>query len=166
MNKREKLYFYEVEDKYVEYLPKFDNKVMYAKINERKFKRKYIGVLFEINHIKYIAPLSSFKEKHRKMKDNIDFIKIGDKSVINLNNMFPVNTENIFKINIENEKDLNYKQLLRNEYVLCIPKFNKIIKNAKSLYIQVTQYNMPIKDRCCNFKLLEEKCANYKKDKL
>ena len=63
---------------------------MYTKIESRKFKRKYIGILFNINEKLYIAPLSSYKKKHDNMKERIDFIKIGDKSVINLNNMFPV----------------------------------------------------------------------------
>lgn len=39
--------------------------------------RPYIGVLLEINNkIKYFAPLSSPKIKHRNMKTQIDFIKI------------------------------------------------------------------------------------------
>ncbi len=161
MNKKQKLNFYEVDDKYIEYLSIYDAKIMNAKIKERKFKRKYIGILFEINNVLYIAPLSSYKEKHKKMKERIDFIKIGDKSVINLNNMFPVNEENINRVDIEKEKDENYKQLLRNEYNLCVPKFSKIIKNANALYKQVVKYNMPIKERCCNFKLLEDICINY-----
>ena len=160
MNEK-RLFFYEVNDSYIEYLSKFDSHVMYTKIESRKFKRKYIGILFEINKKIYIAPLSSYKEKHDKMKDKIDFIKIGNKSVINLNNMFPVEEENISIVNIEKEEDINYKQLLRNEYALCVPKFKKIIKNARNLYKQVIVYQVPIKDRCCNFKLLEEKCNEF-----
>lgn len=163
--KETKLFFYEVKDSYIEYLSKFDSHIMYSKIESRKFKRKYIGILFKINEKLYIAPLSSYKEKHNKMKESIDFIKIGNKSVINLNNMFPVENKNISKVNIEKEKDINYRQLLRNEYSLCIPKFKKIIKNAKNLYNQVTIYKMPIKDRCCNFKLLEEKCFKFNHQK-
>lgn len=52
--------------------------------NERKY------IVFQINDLKYFAPLSSFKEKHKKMSDSIDFIKIKNYAVINLNNMFPV----------------------------------------------------------------------------
>lgn len=137
---------------------------MNAKIRERKFKRKYIGILFEINKVLYIAPLSSYKEKHKKMKERIDFIKIGDMSVINLNNMFPVNEKNIKRVEIEKEKDINYKQLLRNEYNLCIPKFKKVIKNANVLYKQVVKYNMPIKERCCDYNLLEKICTEYNKN--
>ena len=73
--KETKLFFYEVDDSYVEYLSKFDFRVMYTKIESRKFKRKYIGILFKINEKLYIDPLSSYKEKHNKMKESIDFIK-------------------------------------------------------------------------------------------
>lgn len=160
-----KLSFYEVNDSYIEYLSKFDSRIMYTKIESRKFKRKYIRILFKINEKLYIAPLSSYKEKHNRMKESIDFIKIGNKGVINLNNMFPVEKDNILIVNIEKEKDINYKQLLRNEYILCVPKFKKIIKNAKILYNQVTIYKMNIKNRCCNFKLLEEKCYEFNHQK-
>ena len=91
--KKEKLYFYEVSDKYIEYLSRYDKRIMYSKVETRKFKRKYIGILLRINEVNYIAPLSSYKEKHDNMKDEIDFIKIGNKAVINLNNMFPVMLE-------------------------------------------------------------------------
>lgn len=159
--KNNKLNFYEVNDEYVEYLSKFDKNVMYTKLENRKFKRKYIGILFEIENNYYISPLSSYKNKHKNMKDRLDFIKIGDKAVINLNNMFPVNLKNINMVEIEKEQNEKYKQLLRNEYSLCVPKFKIIIKNAKALYEQVVIYKMEIKNRCCDFKLLEEKCKEY-----
>ena len=56
-----------------------------------KNKRPYIGVLFEIDRKKYLAPLSSPKPKHLTMKNSLDFVKInqGKFGVINLNNMFP-----------------------------------------------------------------------------
>ncbi len=162
---QQKLYFYEVEDDYIEYLSKFDIKIMYSKCENRKFKRKYIGILFKIDNKHYIAPLSSFKEKHKEIEERIDFIKIGDKAVINLNNMFPVRLEQIKKVEIEEEKDYNYKELLRNEYKLCLPKFKKIITSANILYRQVTVYKMKISGRCCDFKLLEEKCEIYKKER-
>ena len=74
--KQEKLYFYEVNDEYIEYLSQFDKRMMYSKVETRKFKRKYIGILLKINQVNYIAPLSSYKEKHKQMKETIDFIKI------------------------------------------------------------------------------------------
>ena len=160
--KQEKLYFYEVSDEFIEYLSQYDKKIMYSKVETRKFKRKYIGILLRVNDLNYIAPLSSFKEKHNGMKDGIDFIKIGNKSVINLNNMFPVLLEEITKVIIEEERDVNYKQLLRDEYNICIPKFKKILRNARVLYNQVVKYKMPIRKRCCDFRKLELKCVEYK----
>jgi protein AbiQ len=139
---------------------------MYTKEEDRRFKRKYIGILFQIETNYYIAPFSSYKpEKHDKMKDTIDFIKIGNKAIINLNNMFPVPLEVIQKVNIEKISEIGYKNLLRDEYKLCIPKFNKIIENSHILYKQVTIHDMPIKNRCCNFKLLEQKCQEYNKNR-
>jgi len=157
-----RLSFYEVDDEYVNYLCKFDSKVMYSKEEDRRFRRKYIGILFQIESTYYIAPLSSYKShKHDKMKESIDFIKLGKLAIINLNNMFPVTLNVINKVNIEKVQDIAYKELLRDEYKLCVPKFGKIISNAYILYKQVTVHNMPIKTRCCNFKLLEDKCKEY-----
>ncbi|MCR5388003.1 MAG: type III toxin-antitoxin system ToxN/AbiQ family toxin, partial [Lachnospiraceae bacterium] len=48
-----------------------------------KVGRKYIGIVLEINSFKYFAPLSSFKSKHKKMDEGVDFIKIKDYAVIN-----------------------------------------------------------------------------------
>ncbi|OGO89583.1 MAG: hypothetical protein A2Y24_00115 [Clostridiales bacterium GWE2_32_10] len=158
------LNFYVITDEYVKYLHNFDNTVVENKdpIN-RYFDRKYIGVVFELNEFKYFAPLSSFKNKHRKMKEAIDFIKIGTMAVINLNNMIPVPEGEITYCNIEKQDDMRYRQLLRNEYDICKHKENHIIKNAKSLYNKVTNYNSFIAERCCDFKLLEDKCREWSK---
>ena len=68
----EKLLFYEIDENFLsqfsEYL--FKN----AKITQ-KHSSKYIGILFEINEMKYFAPLSSFKPKHKRLSETIDFIK-------------------------------------------------------------------------------------------
>ena len=52
------------------------------------FGRKYIGTVLEINGFFYFAPLFSFKSKHKKMKESVDFIKIKDYAVININNIY------------------------------------------------------------------------------
>ena len=79
-------------------------------------ERKYIGVVFQINDLNYFAPLSSFKEKHKKMRDSIDFIKIKNYAVINLNNMFPVPEGKYTYVDISKERNLKYKSLLLAEY--------------------------------------------------
>lgn len=67
-------------------------------------KRKYIGIVMEINDVKYFAPMSSYKDKHKKMQETVDLIKIKDYAVINLNNMIPVPCEQILEIDINKEK--------------------------------------------------------------
>ena len=79
-------------------------------------ERKYIGVVFQVNGVNYFAPLSSFKEKHKKMRDSIDFIKIKNYTVINLNNMFPVLEEKYTYVDISKERNAKYKSLLLAEY--------------------------------------------------
>lgn len=104
----EKLLFYEIENKYIDYLSKFSEHLFRnAKITQ-SYSRKYIGVLFEINGFKYFAPLSSFKPKHKRLNETIDFIKIGDMAVINLNNIFPVPDGFYSLKNPKTEKNLKY----------------------------------------------------------
>lgn len=45
------------------------------------------------------------------MKESVDFIKIKDYAVINLNNMIPVPDSQIVNININKEKNASYRYL-------------------------------------------------------
>ena len=53
--------FYEIDDDYIEYLRKFDKKVLTTKDEDRKHTRKYIGIMFHNREYKYFIPLSSYK---------------------------------------------------------------------------------------------------------
>ena len=77
------------------------------------FGRKYIGVVLEVNGLSYFAPLSSFKLKHKKMKEGVDFIKIKDYAVININNMIPVPKG---RRKVKNFHRLFFPQIKRNGY--------------------------------------------------
>ena len=57
------LKLYEVDNNYIDYLKKFDNKVLHHSNPSYNHTRKYLGILFNINEFKYIAPLSSPKQK-------------------------------------------------------------------------------------------------------
>lgn len=54
------LKIYYLDENYVEYLRKFDDRVYYNK----ESSRPYIGVVYMYNNINYFAPLSSPKLKH------------------------------------------------------------------------------------------------------
>ena len=134
-----KLKFYTVTEEYMIYLKKYDEKVM----DNRgvKNKRPCIGVLFEIDRKKYLAPLSSPKPKHLTMKNSLDFVKIdeGIFGVINLNNMFPVIEEVIIEKNINLEEDNKYKELLVNQLDWCNKMENRdnIYRKAEKLYKEI-----------------------------
>jgi protein AbiQ len=126
--------FYEVSAEYIDYLAPHIPHLFRNKKDEQQNERKYIGVVFQIKELNYFAPLSSFKEKHKKMSDNIDFIKIKNYAVINLNNMFPVPEGKYTYVDISKERNPKYKSLLLAEYRYIKSIQEKIRKNAGILY--------------------------------
>ena len=162
----ENLYLYRVNEEYSKYIYESNNKVM--RNFESKTKRPYVGIVLEINNINYFAPMSSPKEKHKLMKNNIDFIKINDgrDGIINLNNMIPVPLLCCEKIDINQEIKQNkkYGLILKYQYIWCNANKNYILKKANKLYVLIilNKANMNLKSRCCDFKSLEEKYKNFK----
>ena len=126
--------FYEINAKYVDYLAPYAPHLFHNSKKGQANQRKYIGIVFQINDMEYFAPLSSFKPKHEKMKEGLDFIKILRYAVINLNNMFPVPYSERVYVNFETIKDPNYKSLLLAEYRYIKSVQKKIQKNAAALY--------------------------------
>jgi len=169
MSKR--LKFYNIDLEYIENLQKIDNKIPDTSKQNKKANRKFIGILLTINGINYVAPLSSPKKKHLSMEDGIDFLKIdnGTLGIINFNNMFPVHNHLMTEIDISKENNPKYKILLTKQLTWCneIKNKKKILKNSKLLYnlIKIDLISEKVKNRCCNFKLLEEKALEYMKDK-
>lgn len=89
------LKIYEVNPRYIDFLIPYAPHLFQNKQPGQHNERKYIGIVLIVNDMNYFAPLSSFKAKHNNMKNGLDFIKIGDYAVININNMFPVPKVNI-----------------------------------------------------------------------
>ena len=84
------LKFYQISANYINFLSFYAPHLFHNRNSSQKHDRKYIGIILNINNMDYFAPLSSFKIKHNKMKEKLDFIKIKNYAVINLNCMFPV----------------------------------------------------------------------------
>ncbi len=154
---------YEVDPRYIQYLSYYEPRLFHNKQPEQIHTRKYIGIVLHIHGLDYFAPLSSYKEKHRKMKENIDFIKIKEYSVINLNNMFPVPPSAYRYVDIQSEQDIHYKALLWAEYYYIKSIQKKITKNAAILYnLKLRDGNTTALTRRCNdFTKLEEACLLY-----
>ena len=150
-----------VKTSYIDYLRTFESRVRFNKGQTRP----YIGILFTVNGLKYYAPLSSPKPSHVKMKKNIDVIKIegGKLGIINLNNMIPVRKNSIIKIDITKEKNPKYRMLLIQQALFFNENEERIIKRATTVYNSFIKGTLPkgVKERCCNFTLLEEKSKLY-----
>ena len=159
------LKLYEINASYITYLSAYAPHLFQNKKSGQKNERKYIGIVFHINGFDYFAPLSSFKDKHRLMKEGLDFIKIKDYAVINLNNMFPVPLSETKYVDIRNERDPHYRALLLAEYRYIKSVQEKIRKNAQNVYkIKIKDgESSSLAKRCNDFLLLEKACADYMK---
>lgn len=158
------LEIYEIDSSYIEYLSNFEEHLFKNKKITQDFSRKYIGIILEINGFKYFAPLSSFKPKHRRLCETVDFIKVGIYAVLNLNNMFPAPLNLCKSVKIENIKNEHYKNLVRAEYRIIKQKTEQIINNAKDVYNHkiINDGKSKLSQRCNDFKNLEVKCKEYK----
>ncbi len=136
--------------------------------NEKEL-RPFIGILFRIDTCEYFAPLSSPKPKHKNMKNTLDFFKIkdGELGAVNFNNMIPVSTNNYTLVDLNKEtltiEELKYQRLLREQLTWLNANYNQVKNKSLKLYQLYNNEKLPqnIKSRCCNFKLLEEKCREY-----
>ena len=153
-----KLFMYNVDEKYREYLRNFDAKVSFEN------NRKFYGILITENNIDYCIPFTSqVKKKNSKLTINI---KNKNKIIAQLliNNMIPVNDNVVRKVIINNEKQKDFfnneiiylrnKEVL-NEIILKTSNVINVIKD-KSSYDYIF-----FKKICCDFILLEQKCKEY-----
>ena len=158
-----------IDKNYCNYLRNFDSKVPYN--YDKKINRPFIGVLFKVNNYEYFAPLSSPKKKHLKMKNTIDFHKIknGELGAINFNNMIPVNKNNYELVDLSskniNSSESKYQKLLIEQLTWLNENNIQVRNKSLKLYnlYNSNKLSNNIKNRCCNYKLLEEKCNEYDK---
>ncbi|PAD73076.1 type III toxin-antitoxin system ToxN/AbiQ family toxin [Paenibacillus campinasensis] len=150
-----------VQSQYLDYLRNIDPLVSHDPTHRRKF----IGVVLEVNGHHYCAPLSSPKPKHRRISNKaLDVIKMDDGKlgVINLNNMIPVPDSAIIHIDISTYPDEQYKNLLMNQMRFIRSNEDLIKKKAKRLYQVVnSEKQTKLNERCCKFLLLEDAALSY-----
>lgn len=157
---------YNIKDDYIEFLKQFDHKVPQNKSG----KRPYVGIIFKIDDYDYFAPMSSPKNKHRNMKNTKDFHKInsGSQGAINFNNMIPVPQSALKEIDINGIQDIRYKDLLNAQLQFMNSNRVTLQKKAEKLYSLVTSddrtlsnQDLKVKSRCCNFERLQNEAKNY-----
>lgn len=159
----DELQFYTVDEAYVSYLAPFAPHLFRNARPTQAHTRKYIGIVLRIHGFDYFAPLSSFKPKHSRMKNGLDFLKVGNYAVINLNCMFPVPERCCQRVDFSAETDSRYRSLLLAEYRIIKQMQTKIRKNARNLYRhKINNGNAThLAARCNDFTALEKACSCY-----
>ena len=168
--------WYIADKNFVNYLHSIDNKV--ENIEYRNKLKPYFGIVLEISGVNYYMPVSSPKEKHKRMKNSRDFQKLNDKdtgelvAVLNINNMIPIPLQYITQLsydevgiyrNFDSElTKTQYIDLLRKELDIINSLAKTIKNNAIYLYNHYKQFpNDKLSSRCCNFLLLETMTQEY-----
>ena len=162
---------YKVDMKYIRNLHNIDDKVLSVSPQMGKDNRVFVGIVIICGTHKYCIPLSSPKEKHKRMKNSMDFSKIEINGkllgVLNFNLMIPIEEEQlqlvdttIFKRDRENIK--YYKQLCVQELEWCRNNSEVICNKANVLYQKYIS-NEPFtgRSRCLDFPKLEAECCKY-----
>ena len=168
--------WYIVDRKYINYLIRFDSHVGYVEYGKRL--KLHVGILLTVGNFHYYVPISSAKPKHQKMSNSLDFHKLQDESagylyaVLNINNMIPVPDHCLTQLKynqvekyrtFSNEREkTNYIYLLQKEKALIDNVQDILQRKAIKLYQKcIDKPNSSLAARCCDFKMLEEKCSLY-----
>lgn len=162
---------YKVDMKYIRNLHNIDDKVLSVSPQRGKENRIFVGIVVICGVHKYCIPLSSPKEKHKRMKNSMDFSKIEVDGkllgVLNFNLMIPVEEAQlqlidttVFRRDRENIK--YYKQLCQQELEWCQNNNEVICNKANVLYKKyVSNEIFAGRERCLNFPRLETECEKY-----
>lgn len=171
---------YAITDKYINYLRQFDSKVYDNKEDKRTVMRKYLGIVLIINDINYYIPMSSPKKSDYKdnkiRKSIVPIVRIVSneeidnipvlKGTLRISNMIPVPDSELILYEPKLEKNQNYKILVEKELEFIDKNEDMIKKYASIIYNQKNNgYAVSYIDNVVDFKLLEEKCREYKKNK-
>jgi protein AbiQ len=186
---KDKLKFINISQDYLKYLHDHCSEVYYKQFNYDN--KPYLGILINNENNQYVIPLSSAKEKHNLWKntdtnrflvyENCDKSSLSKNAIykenpdgsikhilsaIDLKKMIPVK-EGIYSIvdlvakQNDTTEERNYKNLLNKEFSFCLKILPSIIQKANKLYNKQIETGKIIKF-CCDFKLIEEKCDQYK----
>ena len=152
--------WYIVDKKYINYLTQFDSHVGYVEYGERL--KLHVGTLLTIGNFHYYVPISSAKPKHQKMSNSLDFHKLQDESTRYLYAQLKYNQIDCFRSFKSDKEKTDYIYLLQKEKFLIDNIQNTLQNKAMKLYQKcIAKPDSSLAARCCNFKMLEEKCLSY-----
>ncbi|WGO99788.1 type III toxin-antitoxin system ToxN/AbiQ family toxin [Saccharophagus degradans] len=151
--------FYTVEDSYIAHLKATDSNVP----DNYSGKRPFIGVILEVNSLKYIAPLTSYKPKQDKIKSSQPTVfKVHERTdpdnklgMVQINNMIPVLDSVIELLNMEGQPQ-PYRSMLYKQYEFLKQNADELTSRAEKLYELVNNGHTFYSRISCKFKELEE----------
>ena len=170
---QQRLSLYLVDMKYIRNLSHADDHVMSVSPQIGKSNRPFIGIIVICGDKQYCVPLSSPKDKHKSMKNDVDFMKIydGDKliAVLNFSEMIPVRSDVIQPLNLrpdkhDDEKTKHYKKMTSKQLSFCQKNQDAIVRKANKLYTLVIsgKGSYDLRKRCCDYSRLDSVLSRYK----
>ena len=105
------------------------------------------------------------------MKNTFDFFKIknGELGAINFNNMIPVTKDNYIEIdlytNVLSIQERKYQKMLKELLAWLNANKHQIKDHSYKLYMKYknNKLSLNIRNRCCNYPLLESKSVEFNK---
>ncbi len=166
---QKRLNLYTVDMKYIRNLHnQGDDRVFSVSPQVEKDNRPFVGIVIICGEKQYCIPLSSPKEKHKTMKNSVDFHRVFDADgklicVLDFNNMIPVREDVIrevdLKIHSNDSQEMKYyKNLMIDQLNFCRQNQEILVKKADKLYKMVCRKNGsgPLKRRCLKWSKLEQ----------
>ena len=166
-----KLNFYTVDFDFIKFLQDEEiRKRGFSRVPNMEYgsgrRQKFIcGVVLQINEMDYYVPVTSYRIQKR---DNFLILADNGQTVSSLrfNYMFPVPKELIAVRNISEEYDRAYRSFLSQQLRYCIKNQSTIMQLAERTYKRVLLgKDIGLVVNSCDFKLLEEKCHEYRRSK-
>lgn len=174
----ERFGFYTVDVDYMEFLYNRDSEVYYNP-DYRDANKPFIGIIVHLSDYEYFIPMTSAKERHRRLKNVSDeHLLVYERVPIDLNvfnaiykpfsdeeklhilaaldikKMIPVPEACRTAIIFQNLEDERYRHLLEKEYAFCLSRKDKILEKAKKCYDAQCSFHT-VRARHCNYLLCE-----------
>ena len=166
---QKRLNLYTVNMKYIRNLHnQGDDRVFSVSPQMGKDSRPFVGIVVICGEKQYCIPLSSPKEKHKNMKNGVDFHRILDADgkligVLDFNNMIPVREDVLMEVDLkihpnDTREMKHYKNLMIDQLNFCRQNQDILNKKAEKLYKMVGRKNGsgPLKRRCLKWSKLEQ----------
>ncbi|NBI39909.1 hypothetical protein GVX86_00130 [[Haemophilus] felis] len=157
---------YYIDKDYIAFMKSVESRIQHNYDNQTN-KKPYVGVVLMVNNKTYFAPLTSAKEKHRKIANSDPttfkiFIKGKFKASVLLNNMIPVDAQFIKRIDIRAETNSGYREFLSAEYKVLTLNAETLKAKAATLYKAVLKgENKYFCHVSYHFTVLEKALENY-----